>query len=93
MDKQPRTHNPAWQDRTRKERAAKRQTQDDAWATLISGGRYPTLRKLMTAIHNGEFELLKPSGLFHEIRKRARTAHAISLTSDILDEIAKEMKS
>jgi hypothetical protein len=53
-----RTHNPNWQDNTRKERALKRQSQDDAWSARISGGKYPTLRKLMTAIHKGEITLV-----------------------------------
>ena len=56
--KAPRKHNPDWQDNTRKERALKRQSQDDAWASEISNGKYPTLRKLMTAIHKGEITLI-----------------------------------
>lgn len=53
----PRKHNPKWQDSTRTARSQKRTKQDDEWAARISGGRYPTLRKLMTAIHNGEIIL------------------------------------
>lgn len=39
---------------TRTARSAKRTKADDDWAAKISGGRYTTLRRLMTAIHNGE---------------------------------------
>ena len=52
-----RTHQPHWKDNTRTARSQKRTKADDAWASQISGGRYPTLRKLMTAIHNKEFTL------------------------------------
>lgn len=52
-----RKHQPHWKDSTRTARSQKRTKQDDEWANTISGGRYPTLRKLMTAIHNGEFAL------------------------------------
>lgn len=56
-EKSPRTHQPHWKDSTRTARSTKRTNKDNEWANTISGGRYPTLRKLMTAIHNGEIEL------------------------------------
>lgn len=59
MTTTPRKHNPAWKDNTRQARALKRQSQDDTWASTISGGKYTTLRKLMTAIHKGEIVLFK----------------------------------
>jgi len=37
------------------ERGQTRTAKDNAWAQTISGGKYDTLRKLMTAIHKGEF--------------------------------------
>lgn len=61
-NKPPRTHQPHWKDNTRTARSQKRTKQDDAWANQISGGRYPTLRKLMTAIHKGEFALIEKKG-------------------------------
>ena len=58
MTSTPRKHNPAWKDNTRTARSQKRTKQDDDWAAQISGGRYPTLRKLMTAIHKNEITLI-----------------------------------
>jgi hypothetical protein len=55
----PRKRNPDWKDHTRTARSQKRTKQDDDWAAKISSGRYSTLRKLMTAIHNGEFHLIQ----------------------------------
>jgi hypothetical protein len=55
--KEPRKHQPHWKDSTITARSKKRTTKDNEWAAQISGGRYPTLRKLMTAIHKGEFVL------------------------------------
>jgi hypothetical protein len=46
-----------WKDSTITARSTKRTTKDNDWAKTISGGRYETLRKLMTAIHNGEITL------------------------------------
>lgn len=53
-----RKHQSHWQDNTRKERSTKRLSQDNAWAAQISNGKYPTLRKLMTAVHNGNVILI-----------------------------------
>lgn len=44
-------------DYTSTKRSQKRTSQDDTWAQMVSGGKYGTLRKLMTAIHKGEFAL------------------------------------
>jgi hypothetical protein len=53
----PRKHDPKWADNTAKQRNINRTAQDNAWANAISNGKYPTLRKLMTAIHNGDLVL------------------------------------
>lgn len=45
-------------DYTSSKRSQKRTAQDDTWAQMVSGGKYETLRKLMTAIHKGEFVLV-----------------------------------
>ncbi len=44
-------------DYTSTKRSQKRTAQDDKWAQMVSKGKYETLRKLMTAIHKGEFAL------------------------------------
>jgi hypothetical protein len=55
----PRKHQPHWKDSTRTARSTKRTNKDNEWAARISDGKYPTLRKLMTAIHTGKIVILK----------------------------------
>jgi hypothetical protein len=56
-EKSPRKHDPRWKDTTAPLRTQERTAQDNAWASAISHGKYPTLRRLMTSIHNGEIIL------------------------------------
>jgi hypothetical protein len=57
--KTPRKHQPHWEDNTASRRTKDRTAQDNRWAYTISHGRYDTLRKLMTAINNGEIILVE----------------------------------
>jgi hypothetical protein len=43
--------------KTSTERGQTRTAKDNAWAKKISGGKYKTLRKLLTAIHKEEITL------------------------------------
>jgi hypothetical protein len=56
--KAPRKHQPHWKDNTSSQRTKDRTAQDNRWAYTVSRGRYDTLRKLMTAINNGEIILV-----------------------------------
>lgn len=52
-----RKHDPRWKDTTSIQRTKDRTAQDNAWASRVSNGKYPTLRKLLTAIHRGAITL------------------------------------
>jgi len=54
----PRKHDPKWADNTAKQRNTDRTAKDNAWANMISKGKYPTLRRLMRAIHAGEVVMI-----------------------------------
>ena len=46
-------------DYTSTKRGQKRTALDNAWAEMVSGGKYKTLRNLMRAIHAGEYALVE----------------------------------
>jgi hypothetical protein len=52
--KAPRTHDPKWKDTTSTARGQSLTEKDNAWAAMVSNGKYTTLRTLMTAIRRGE---------------------------------------
>lgn len=64
--KAPRTHQKYWADTTNAARTQSRTESDNAWALAVSGGKYPTLRKLMTAIHRGEITLAETQPTLRE---------------------------
>ena len=45
--------------KTSTERGQTRTAKDNAWAKMVSNGRYETLRSLMGAIHKGDIVLVK----------------------------------
>jgi hypothetical protein len=56
--KQPaRKHKPGWKDHTRKARNARDLKKDNDLANEISSGKYPTLRRLVSAAKRGEILL------------------------------------
>lgn len=63
--KAPRIHQKHWADTTNSARTQARTDADNAWALAVSGGKYSTLRKLMTAIHRGEIVLAETQPTSH----------------------------
>jgi hypothetical protein len=45
--------------KTSTERGNKRTAKDNAWAQVVSKGKYKTLRSLMGAIHSGKIALVE----------------------------------
>jgi hypothetical protein len=68
--KAPRTHQKHWADTTNAARTQSRTEADNAWAQLVSGGKYQTLRTLMTAIHRGEITLAETQPTLREPETR-----------------------
>jgi hypothetical protein len=64
--KAPRKHDPRWKDTTSTARTQGRTAQDNAWAQAVSGGKYQTLRTLMTTIHRGEIILVETQPTLRE---------------------------
>jgi len=64
--KAPRTHQPHWADTTNSARTQARTESDNAWALAVSGGKYSTLRRLMTAIHRGEITIAETQPTLRE---------------------------
>ena len=74
--KAPRTHQKHWVDTTNSARTQARTESDNAWALSVSGGKYNTLRKLMTAIHRGEITLAETQPTLREPDKSHLTPGA-----------------
>jgi hypothetical protein len=83
--KAPRTHQKHWADATNTARTQDRTELDNAWALSVSGGRYPTLRKLMTGIHRGEITLAETQPTLREPDTRLMAgSHPISQQQAII---------